>query len=137
MITKGSQKKTKQEKLVAEQIFSNKMYRLVGILVTSVSSECQNITLVKEDIHQRSVVCLIMAGLGCHCISHCFLLTEASKSEKLTCEVSGLAIKGRLTTCKSAMWTRDMDVKREHVKHIEGIKIHRKGTKLVIVLMEK
>lgn len=36
-----------------------------------------------------------------------FPLTEASKSEKLTCDVSGLAIKSRLTTCKSAMWTRD------------------------------
>lgn len=58
-------------------------------------------------------------------------------SSSLTCEVSGLAIKSRLTTCKSAMWTRDRDVKREHVKHTGGKIIHRKGTKLVMVLMEK
>lgn len=113
------------------------MYILVGILVTPVSSECQNITLVKdtENIHQR-VVCLRMAGLRCHSISHCFLLTEALKSEKPTCEVSGLTIKSRLTTCKSAMWTRVGCKKGAYETHWEEI-IHRKATKLVIVLMEK
>lgn len=84
--------------------------------------------------------CLIETGQGCHRISHCFLLTEA-KSEKLTSETSGLAIKGRLTTCKFVTQTGDMDIKMGHVKHTAGKKlkliIHTKSTKLVIILTEK
>lgn len=85
------------------------------------------------------LLCLIKRGQGCHCISQCFLFTEASKFEKLTDEISGIVIKGRPTICMFVIQTKHMGVKGSMSNTLGKKKliIHTKSTKLVIILAEK